>query len=752
MKKIISLLTAVLMFALLIPSAGAEESVASYERILLSGENFDVPSYAGGGYTINEGTASNNLFKKTIKINGGDINNYSIAEVYIATGGTYNLWVLHGNAVLETTTNFSDRKATVQVDDLDKVTLTAQTGHAWEKTTWTLGAGWHTLKIGMSVAWAPAHVNALYLTNDAEYVPDKDNQNMLRVYADATAPSFAADAEVAVSYEGGAVNLTFPAATDKNGVVAYKYSVNGGEDISVLDISAPVVLSGLAGKTALTLKAYDKYGNCAEKSFSISVPKTKWMLTYHNFTLPDIAQCMITNENSNALANYLTTEHKHLKLNNAQATDVAETLIYVEVEGDYAIWLLSGSVSNDSNRFPKAGFDGGFNKDKCNETYALSWKKCGGASEGSTSWHLTKGWHSLQLGLGTAGYNPTNFNAVYITSDLAEQVTFDNDKTLLSSYMENSVLYNGKKYGTTGLELEGVVVEDDSINLAPVKGGTTAADATVTVNGTSAAWEEEFMVNLQKGVNTVNISSSDSKVKCSIPVVSLGSVVHHTAAAITGSTAESAFAGADGTSKAVYISGSGSSAKFYADGISGKADVYVYAIGAAADSSAADSVNVKLKDVSGETNGTAFSNNTAASGWVKIGSCRFSGKDDRSEYVEIAGQDGKNVYFDSVKFVYTNEYIFSNVDFISDNGNVKAVFSCYKQSENSAEPAVVLAQYDSETDALIGAEKETVLFDGKGISQITTAKSVAARENSYYKLFIWDSLDSLKPLAKALSK
>lgn len=736
MKKILCLVISVLMLLTVLPVSAQE---TTEENILLSADNFKMPAFASGvsaGNINNGGTATDNLFPNSVKINGA-VMLYATANVYLAEAGEYSVWVLSANERDDTS-----YYATIGFDSENLKSLTGHKTHIWEETTWNLTAGWHEIRIGMPATWKPVLVNAVYITNTS-YEPNVDTDDELKAYHDVTKPVFSGKIETSFTANGG-VTATFPAATD-NGTVYYEYTA-GGTTKAIDDIEQPVNVLGVSGDTIITLKAMDKWGNTAEVSTEVSVPRTKFMLTYHNFKMPNCSNWVQASTDSPALGTgtpWLTAERKYIKMNETNAYGCAEAKVYIEAEGDYVIWLLYGAQGTDANRYPKAGFDGAFNQTQYSAKLGdLGWEK-------NDKWHLTEGWHTLQLGLGVSGWNTTYVNAAYITADLTEEVTLTNDNALLAANVENSVLYNGESWGVSGLKKEGLAVEEGSVNITPIVCGTTAASATVTINDENANFGEAENINLNYGFNelTFNVSASTADAggeafSYSFPVISTAKIVNHTDAAHDNKI-ESTETGFNGEN-IVYINSG--SAKFYANGINGTKDVYVYAA-SVEDTDAATEASVTVASKNGSEDGTTISNKGTA-GWVKIGTFNFSGKTDNSEYVEITAEEGKNTYIDSVKFASCDEIFFAPQNFETLNNAKYAKIKLYKQTETEASPVALLAKYDSETNSLLDVVITDMPMTQKGIYNIKT-NEITTADGTYVKLLIWDNLTNVKPLTTA---
>ncbi|MBP3497625.1 MAG: hypothetical protein J6K33_07315, partial [Alistipes sp.] len=226
---------------------------------------------------------------------------------------------------------------------------------------------------------------------------------------------------------------------------------------------------------------------------------------------------------------------------------------------------------------------------------------------------------------------------------------------------------------------------------------------------------------------------------------STAKVINHidSAATITGGV-ESSIVGYDGVTTAIYLDGASSTAKFSAKDVIGKAKVAIYVVGAEGkDASVAADAQVAVSHKSGITDKKPDTSRTVG-GWIELDTYDFSGSDD--EYVEIKGQDGAHVYIDSVKFVYVDEYLFSE-PVISTDGKFSVTYDCYKQTDDDTTIAAIAAKYTG--DVMNGASVNRLTHTDKGIYKITTnAFDITA--GASYKAFIWDSTDNATPLAGAV--
>ncbi len=711
-------------FKITVPS-----DIPGSEKMLLNGANFEIPEYPGvGGYVGNGGSAENNLFDKSIRITSSA---NSTAKIYIANEGTYNIWVLSGNE-----NGAADRYATVGVDNEAMRSLTPHKNHKWEKTEWTLAKGWHEIKLGIIAAWKNTLINAVYITNDTDFALTTDNDDALIAYSDNDAPVFADGADAKVTLESGKCYVAFPAADDKSRVI---YScTNGGEVTDIEDITKPVHVNGITENTFVILTAADKFGNNAEKVFTLSAPRTKWLLAWNNFYKPSFGDSEKWEYSAaSSLAGksiFINTVPAYRNESNAAR---AKAMFYAENDGEYTLWVLGKTTKANDGRVPQIYVDGIADDTVFNDTTEFSWGKSG------KTLSLSEGWHSIEVGLRTE-YKPFWFEAVYITSDASETVTADNDDFLLKSYGGSSVNINGDVRFAKSLEKTGFVSEDDSVIITPLPAASTADGATVTVNGAAAAWNEPFEVSLGNVINTVSAASSDSSVNYSFKVFCVGSVINRMddKANVTGGI-ESAYIGADGTN-AVYLAADGT-ARFSAENRRGKQEVWVYAIGAAEDSLAAASANVKIVCADGEKT-AAYSNAAAQSSWIKLGEFNFSGAED--EYIEISGAEGANVYVDSVRFKCADEYVLSSKKAAQSNGKVSFVYEYYKQSDAEKSVAAIIASYSG--NAMKNMSVSTQTHDEAGVYTVST-NALEAEDGCEYKGFVWDSIGRLMPISESHS-
>jgi len=415
MKKIISMMVAMLMVIALLPTLTMASTV---ENILLSHENFDVPAYTNGGHINDPWDAQNELFATSFYINqNGDVN-YSTAKVYIEQAGTYNLWILSGYAA-----GTDARCAKVGFDDQGMQNATPHKDHAWDKTEWTLTAGWHDLKVGIVASWNPVYVNALYITNNLTSTPDVTTDNELLVYTDTTAPVFG-EGDITAELEGSNCMVTFPEATDgDNTALYYEYTLNGST-VAIANIAEKVNVGTVMADTTIALTVYDKFGNKAEKTFDLAAPQLpeaeRILLSGENFTVPAYTNGGYIDNGGTALN---TLFAKSMKIAADGNVKHATARVYIEEEGSYNLWVLSANeVEGLTDRYAKVGFDSEAMQ-TVNPHKDHEWDK--------TEWNLTAGWHDLKVGICDAWKN-TLVNALYITNDLTYVPDTTTDDVLLA--------------------------------------------------------------------------------------------------------------------------------------------------------------------------------------------------------------------------------------------------------------------------------------------------------------------------------
>lgn len=446
------------------PSARAEGA----EKMLLNGENFNIPSYTNGGYVTNGGSALNNIFEKSIKITNNGNSVFSTARIYIETEGTYNIWVLSGNE-----NGVADRFATVCVDDGAMQSLTPHRNHEWDGTEWNLSEGWHEIRLGICGAWKNTLINAVYITNDADFVPSTDGDDTLLAFSDNEAPVIA-DGEAAVRFEGENCFVKFPEAAGEDKIY-YEYVINGAAH-SIDNISEEAAIGAVFGETTVTLRASDKFGNSDERSFTVKAPELVlssdgFLLTYKNFTVPSFQNGGLVSAGSGAVGD------KSIKVNGEDTSLGAEARFYAAEDGDYALWLLSGNGDNIPERHAAAYIDGERDLSAFNATTVLTWNK-GLAADGSGVWHLKKGWHTVKLALSGA-WLPYLANAVYITNDLDFEVTPE----LVPVITEQQSDTEAPVFGRTSVESEYTDVSECKLIIPEASDSSTVVSLLCYING-----------------------------------------------------------------------------------------------------------------------------------------------------------------------------------------------------------------------------------------------------------------------------
>ena len=260
-KRLLSGLLCIMMLLAAMPLMASAEGF----NILLNGDNFDVPAYSNGGYINNGGAATNNLFPKSMKIAADGNVRYSKAKIYFRETATYNIWVLSGNE-----NGVADRYGKVIVDSQEEQMLTAHKSHQWDKTTWTIEAGWHEINLGICNSWKNTLINAVYITDDLDYTPTVETDDELMAYYSDSVPEFASDAAPQYELSGADCVITFPQVVnyDSSNIV-YSYVVEGKETV-IDDITAPVTLKSFYGTKSVKLTATDYTGSFAAIEFEIT--------------------------------------------------------------------------------------------------------------------------------------------------------------------------------------------------------------------------------------------------------------------------------------------------------------------------------------------------------------------------------------------------------------------------------------------------------------------------------------------------
>lgn len=407
MKKIVSaIVSAILIFSMIPVSAVASAG----DSIVLSADNFTFPTAVND----TQGLGGKLLFANhSMKVQHNQT--FPTARFYVQTTGTYKIWVLSGAAAAD-----DARKPKI---DLDGTAYDAEYSNdvLWHSvgSTHTVAAGWHTITLKTQADWKPYFLNAVLITTDASYTPTVDTHGTtgdnLAQFNDSVAPAIS-DADVEKSFSGNTLSMKFPTATDNSGTVYYQYTV-GSVTKNISDISSFVEIGEIYGDTNITLTALDKHGNKAEKTFTVSAPTFElnsngFLFTYKNFSeKPAFANGGEVDSGANAVAD------KSIKINGGDTSLSVTARFYVETEGDYALWLLSGNSDGIDKRHAKAYIDDAADQSSFNATNVLRWDKGSGA-DGGGKYHLAVGWHTVKVGLSDT-WAPFLLNAVYITDDLS---------------------------------------------------------------------------------------------------------------------------------------------------------------------------------------------------------------------------------------------------------------------------------------------------------------------------------------------
>lgn len=351
------------------------------------------------------------------------------------------------------------------------------------------------------------------------------------------------------------------------------------------------------------------------------------------------------------------------------------------------------------------------------------------------------------IDLGIYTFSDAN-DGIEIVNDQGIGLLYDDVKFLpvINAEVEDevAVAIDNVDYSIEALNGLTIEKEDSVININPKVKSTSE----VLINGEKALIGKNNMIDLSEGINTVTLTIDG--IDYIMNVISTGVCVNYADDSVTGADGliESAFVGADGISKAAYINSVDKSVRFSADGIEGKTEVWVYQIGAAKDSAAADEAVINIAANKLET--AKLDNTKEASGWIKVGTYIFGGKNDGSEYVEICGQDGKNVYVDSVKFVVPEDKLFiDEATLVNENGGLKGTVKVYKQNTVPAEITPIVAEFDSTGRFVKLISKNTALTEA-GLKELET-ETVTQNADSIYKLFVWDGLEECEPFADAVS-
>lgn len=147
----------------------------------------------------------------------------------------------------------------------------------------------------------------------------------------------------------------------------------------------------------------------------------RFMLTYQNFELPDTSWAVDEGK-------LLGTDYKSINPQGKDASKRATARIYAEKAGTYSVWVLWKNGQKGENRVPavyvneaKIEKDGSWS-----DVQNTAWEKVNTVS-------LNKGWNTVSVGM-VEQYKPYFLNGMYITSDTTEEVTANQNNTLLAKY------------------------------------------------------------------------------------------------------------------------------------------------------------------------------------------------------------------------------------------------------------------------------------------------------------------------------
>lgn len=413
-KRLLSGLLCIMMLLAAMPLMASAEGF----NILLNGDSFDVPAYANGGYINNGGTALNSIFLKSMKIAADGNVRYSKAKIYFRETGTYNIWVLSGNE-----NGVADRYGKVIVDSQEEQMLTAHKDHQWDKTTWTVDAGWHEISLGICNSWKNTLINAVYITDDLDYTPTVETDDELMAYYSDSAPEFASDAAPQYELSGADCVITFPQVVnyDSSNIV-YSYVVEGKETV-IDDITAPVTLKSFYGTKSVKLTATNYIGSFASLEFEITgaqPPETLFLRCDNISITPDLAGWQYQASAANYYSMLADGDTNLPGISTDMSTPGYDSASYatahIIVNGrdggapkTYYLWAAGRS---DSARPIHVAFDDNnvFSQSTVGTTIgAMAWCKFG---EGFS---LTPGLHTLKIKVG--GNNSGNFQGMIITED-----------------------------------------------------------------------------------------------------------------------------------------------------------------------------------------------------------------------------------------------------------------------------------------------------------------------------------------------
>lgn len=335
-------------------------------------------------------------------------------------------------------------------------------------------------------------------------------------------------------------------------------------------------------------------------------------------------------------------------------------------------------------------------------------------------------------------------DGVEIINDKGQGVLFDDVNFLPVVNGLSGITIDGVSYAENELNDISLVVSDSVVNINPEVVGTTA---NVTINGEIALVNNNNAVALNGGINEITIGVDGKEYV--IYVVSTGDVsaYYDSNVVVDASIQNSAFVGADGVTPAVYISAASESVKFLANGVKGEKDVWVYQVAATGDADAVAEGVIKVATDGEVSKAPVKLNNTVAeSGWVKLGTYTFTGQSDDSEYVEICGTAGKNVYVDSVKLCAPADEKYLSASLTLTNGKKVPTVKVYTPQAGDFE--VIIASYNGDM-TLAGLKKSAkITATGAGIYDVPV-EALPALTGASYKAFAWDGVGTLTPLVNA---
>ena len=296
MKKLLSLCLAVVMMVCLL--AGVSVNAATNKYYTLRKENFGIP-IAGvwdkrpvASAMLNAGCPPLNMYNgdpwNGCVVQSKAANAEATAEIYVDTAGTYTAFMLVAQnekpitlsiAGQATTTGFGARLVTPPAG-----TTTLSYMYGWEiaDRTWSLSAGWNTVKVTAPAAYAEFGV--IVITNNTSLTPANIEYVMsgltptagktnISVYEDCTAPtinSFVGIAdENAANEHRTSATLTW-AATDASGIAKYEVH-NGTEWVDVTGETSYTVNDLWSASTyTFKLKVTDYFGYTTETTASVT--------------------------------------------------------------------------------------------------------------------------------------------------------------------------------------------------------------------------------------------------------------------------------------------------------------------------------------------------------------------------------------------------------------------------------------------------------------------------------------------------